>query len=233
MTRPAFYAPTGTPSGDFIALLHLPYTLWHLGYVAIGASLVRMVDLPRLGGTLVAFALGLGIGAHALDEVKDRPLGTSFSAVTLWVLGVASFVGVAAVAAVGVVVISPWVLAWAAAGIALAVGYAFEWPAWLHTGWGFALAWGAFPVLAGFWAQAENIEPSALVVAAAAALLSRAQRTLSTPARHIRRHVNRSEVILDGATWDRDRLLKTWEEPLQLLSWAVLVMAVGLVLARL
>ncbi|MCH8984972.1 MAG: hypothetical protein IH943_12895, partial [Acidobacteria bacterium] len=192
-----------------------------------------MVDLPRLGGTLVAFALGLGIGAHALDEVNDRPLGTSFSAVTLWVLGVASFVGVAAVAAVGVVVISPWVLAWAAAGIALAVGYAFEWPAWLHTEWGFALAWGAFPVLAGFWAQAETVEPSALVVAAAAALLSRAQRTLSTPARHVRRQVNRAEVILDDATWDRDRLLKTWEDPLQLLSWAVLVMAVGLVLARL
>jgi len=32
---------------------------------------------------------------------------------------------------------------------------------------------------------------------------------------------------------DRDRLLRTWEMPLQLLSWAVVIQAVGLVAARL
>lgn len=233
MTRPAFYASTGTPVGDFFALLHIPYTFWHLGYVAIGASMADVIDLKRLGGTLVAFVFGIGVGAHAFDELNGRPLGTRFSDTTLWVLGVASFAVVTVVASVGAVVISPWVLAWATAGIVLAIGYVFEWPRFLHTEWGFALAWGAFPVLVGFWAQAETIEPSTLIVAAAAALLARAQRNLSTPARHLRRRVLRAELILDDTTWDRDRLLDTWEKPLKSMSWAVVAMAAGLVLGAL
>ena len=76
MNEPAFYARTGTWGRDLATLLHVPYTLWHLSYVAIGASLAAAVDWQRLGGTIVAFALGLGIGAHALDERHDRPLGT-------------------------------------------------------------------------------------------------------------------------------------------------------------
>ena len=38
--RPAFYALTGGGWRDYVTLLHPPYTLWHLSYVAIGAALL-------------------------------------------------------------------------------------------------------------------------------------------------------------------------------------------------
>ena len=44
VARPAFYARGGGPVGDWITLLHPPYTAWHLGYVGIGAALVPRLD---------------------------------------------------------------------------------------------------------------------------------------------------------------------------------------------
>ena len=66
-SRPAFYAHTGTGLGDLVTLLHVPYTMWHLSYVAIGAAMAPRIDAWRLVGTLLAFVFGLGIGAHALE----------------------------------------------------------------------------------------------------------------------------------------------------------------------
>lgn len=233
MTRgPAFYARTGTPAGDLVALLHLPYTTWHLSYVAIGAGLASELDVSRLIGTLTAFALGLGIGAHALDEVHDRPLGTTLPGATLWLLGIGGLAGAAAIAVVGAFAISPWVLAWAAVGIALAAGYGLEWSQRLHSDGGFAVAWGSFPVVAGYWAQEEALSAAALLAAAAAAALSLAQRRLSTPARTIRRTSDAAELSMDGEpAWDRVRVLATWEGPLKAMAWAMPLLAAAL-LAR-
>jgi biotin transport system ATP-binding protein len=59
----------------------------------------------------------------------------------------------------------------------------------LHNGLGFALAWGAFPLLTGYFAAAGTIRVEAVVAAAFAALLSAAQRVLSTQVRDVRRRV--------------------------------------------
>src|SRR2546427_8741009 len=76
LRRPAFYALAPGGWRDYVTLLHAPYTLWHLSYVAIGAALAPRVDWPILGLAVLAFALALGIGAHALDELHGRPLRT-------------------------------------------------------------------------------------------------------------------------------------------------------------
>jgi len=68
---------------DWVTLLHPPYTAWHLSYVAIGAALAPHFVAWRLGGTLVAFFLAVGVGAHALDELAGRPLQTGIPAVAL------------------------------------------------------------------------------------------------------------------------------------------------------
>lgn len=230
--RPAFYAPTGTVRGDVVSLLHVPYTLWHLSYVPIGAALAPTVEWLVLWGTLTAFAFGLGIGAHALDEVKGRPLGTSLSDRALWSLGLGAMATSMAIALVGAFVVSPWVPIWAVAGISLAVGYALEWP-FLHSDLGFGLAWGAFPLVVGFWAQTQTVTLPVLVIAAAATLLSLAQRALSTPARFVRRRTSEAVVDFDhGEPWDRRRLLGTWEKPLRLLTWTTVALAVGLLLTH-
>ena len=226
--RPAFYAPTGSRWGDFVSLLHIPYTLWHLAYVTIGAAVAPELDWRILAGTLTAFGFGLGIGAHALDEVKSRPLRTGFSDLALWVLGLGAMAATLGIAALGAVEVSPWVYAWAAAGVLLAVGYALEWPV-VHTDFGFAVSWGAFPVIVGYWAQARTVSVAVVVVAAGAVLLSLAQRALSTPARFVRRRTTESLVSFDGDRyWRRDELLATWERPLRLLTWTTVAVAIGL-----
>ena len=231
--RPAFYAPTGSLTGDFVSLLHVPYTLWHLSYVPIGAALAAELDWLILGGTIAAFAIGLGVGAHALDEVESRPLGTRISDRALWSIGIGAMVASMAIAVVGAFVVSPWVLLWAIAGIFLAVGYALEWP-FLHTDLGFGLAWGAFPLLVGYWAQAGAITAAVIVMATMACLLSLAQRALSTPARFVRRSTLESETVFDGdRSWDRGQLLQTWEKPLRLLTWTTVALAIGLLLTHL
>ena len=90
--RSAFYAVgRGTGGlGDWVTLLHPPYTLWHLSYVAIGAAVMPDLVLWRLAGTLLAFFLAVGIGAHALDELHGRPLGTGISSGLLTATAVAS-----------------------------------------------------------------------------------------------------------------------------------------------
>src|SRR4030081_1265822 len=97
---PAYYAPA--KSGcirDVWAVLHPPYTAWHLSYVLIGASLAPKVSVFRLVATLVAFFLAVGIAAHSLDELRGRPLRTALPSAVLWS---AAAVGLAGAVALGV-----------------------------------------------------------------------------------------------------------------------------------
>ncbi len=230
--RPAFYARTGSVAADLVAILHPPYTAWHLSYVAIGASLAATVSIARLGWTLLVFFLAVGIAAHSLDEVNSHPLKTGLGDAALWAMAFAGLGAAAVVVALGSVLVSPWIWAWAVVGLFFAVGYPLEWPAFLHTNLGFAIAWGAYPVLAGYWVQAESVSLGALIVAGFATLLSLAQRSLSTPARFVRRDTTVAGAQFDAAAWDRTKLLNTWEVPLRWLGWAVVALAVGLIVAR-
>ena len=235
--QPAFYARTGTRTGDFFALLHPPYTAWNMSYTVIGAALAPNINWLRLALVLAAFFAGTGIVSHALDELKGRPLKTGFSNAELKLIALGGS-GIAFVAtAVGALVISPWILLFAATGFFLVAAYTLEW--WgglIHTDLGFGLAWGGFPVLVGFWAQTETFSSAALITAAAATLLSLAQRSLSTKARFVRRKTAQGKAVFETAEgevhWSREDLLNSWEQPLKLLSWTVVVFACGLIALR-
>ncbi|MGH3082135.1 MAG: hypothetical protein ACRDNH_13540, partial [Gaiellaceae bacterium] len=97
MTRPAFYALESGGWRDYVTLLHLPYTAWHLSYVAIGSALAPEFAGRRLLAALVAFFLALGIGAHALDELNGRPLRTSIPDGMLVALAALSIGGAVAI----------------------------------------------------------------------------------------------------------------------------------------
>src|SRR2546427_109820 len=82
---PAYYATRARGwRRDVWAVLHPPYTAWHLSYVVIGAGLAPSLDVKRLAATVLAFFLAVGISAHALDELRGRPLQTDLPAKTLW-----------------------------------------------------------------------------------------------------------------------------------------------------
>jgi hypothetical protein len=233
---PAFYARTGSLWGDTVALLHPPYTLWHMSYAAVGAALAPSLHWPLFWLTLFAFFMGTGVAAHALDELNGRPLGTGFSNGALKVLGVGGLLLAVAPVYWAWDLVSFWVLPLALAGGFLVAAYCLEW--WngaVHTDLGFGLAWGAFPVLAGFVVQTGTVSPEALLAAAGAAVFSLAQRSLSTPARLVRRKTRVAAARLDlrdgsVVTWDRERLLRAWEGPLKYLSMAAPLLAAALVL---
>ncbi len=236
--RPAFYA---LPSGgwrDYWTLLHPPYTLLHLSFVAIGASLAAVLDLRWLGETLVAFLLAIGLSAHALDELKGRPLGTGISDRTLWVISAAGLLGAIALGVDASIRISPWISAFVLAGCFLVVAYNLElFNGAFHSDAWFALAWGGFPALTGYFAQTARVSIAAVIVALACSLVSMTQRMLSTPVRRLRRNVELVEGSLrfrDGSTEriDSATLRAPPEDGLRWLSLAVPLLAVGLIVNR-
>jgi hypothetical protein len=235
--RSAFYA-VGRGSGglgDWITLLHPPYTLWHLSYVAIGAAVMPPLVLWRLGGTLVAFFLAVGIGAHALDELHGRPLGTGISSTLLVITAVVS---ITAAMVLGLAEGGWKLLPFVIIGAVLVYGYNLElFGGWLHSDVWFAVAWGAFPVLVGAYAQHWTLSLAAGVAAVAAFFLSLGQRALSTPARTLRRRVTRVAVrvtFTDGSERELGRadLLAPIERALRFFVCATSAVAVAMVLAR-
>jgi hypothetical protein len=235
--RSAFYAVgRGTGGlGDWVTLLHPPYTLWHLSYVAFGAAVMPPLVLWRLGGTLVAFFLAVGIGAHALDELHGRPLGTGIDRTLLWATAVVS---ITAAMVLGLVEGGWRLLPFVLIGGVLVYGYNLElFGGRLHSDIWFALAWGAFPVLVGAYAQHWTLSLAAGVAAVAAFFLSLGQRALSTPARTLRRRVTRVTVRLtftDGSERQlgRAELLSPIERALRYFVCATSAVALAMVLAR-
>ncbi len=237
--RPAFYALRPGGWRDYVTLLHPPYTAWHLAYVVVGGCLAPSVPWGRLGLTVLAFALALGVGAHALDELHGRPLGTAISTRTLAGLAVLS---VAAACTLGIVVAirtAPWLLAFVAAGAFLVPAYNLELAGGrFHGDLWFALAWGAFPVLTAYAACAERLRGEAVLAAAWAAALSLAQRRLSTPARRARRRmleVSGTVLLASGEREPvtRETLLAAPESALRLLAVSTVLAACALALSRL
>ena len=237
-TRPAFYALAPGGWRDYVTLLHPPYTLWHLSYVAIGAGLAPDFKADVLGFALLAFFLGMGVGAHALDELNGRPLKTRIGDTTLVALAVTSLAGAAAVGIAVALRTNLWLLAFVAAGTFIAVAYNLElFGGRLHGDPWFSLAWGAFPVLATYFAAAETIRVEAVLGAAFAALLSHAQRRLSTPVRLVRRRareVTGTIELIDGSTIPitPETLTAESERALRAVSIATVCIALALVLLR-
>jgi hypothetical protein len=186
--RPAFYALRPGGARDYLTLLHPPYTLWHLSYVALGAGLAPRMKWGLLGWTELAFFLAMGIGAHALDELNGRPLQTRIPAAVLVGL---STVSIAGACAIGLVIASGstwWLLVFIVTGAFIVVAYNLElFGGMFHSDLWFAGAWGAFPLLTAYFAAAERIRVEAVLAALFALLASFAQRTLSTPVRASRR----------------------------------------------
>ncbi|TML71911.1 MAG: hypothetical protein E6G13_06440 [Actinobacteria bacterium] len=236
--RPAFYALAPGGWRDAVTLLHPPYTLWHLSYVAIGAAIAPTFDAAILGWTALAFLLALGVAAHALDELHGRPLQTTLNDSTLVALAVAAVAGAAAIGIAIAVRDDLWLLLFVAVGCLLVAAYNLElFGGFLHGDIQFALAWGAFPVLTAYFASAHKLGAAAVAAAVAAAFLSLAQRVLSSQVRDVRRRATAVRGTLEwsdgtATALDAGALTKSAESALQLLCVAIVLLAVALVLVR-
>lgn len=241
--RPAFYALRPGGWRDLITLLHPPYTLWHLSYVAIGAAAAPVIHTGRLGAALAAFFLAVGVGAHSLDELHGRPLQTQLSRRALASLAVGGLGGALAIGVAGVLVVSVTLAPLVLAGAFLVLAYNLElFGGRFHTDFWFAAAWGAFPALTGWWSNALAIDSARGLIAAATVVLacfwlSVAQRRLSTPVRELRRRtesVSGEQRLTDGTSRPLERagLAAPLDGALRALSVAVPLLALAAVALR-
>lgn len=239
LPRPAFYALAPGGWRDYLTLLHLPYTAWHLSYVVIGACLAPVLSVRHLGFTVAAFFLAVGIGAHALDELAGRPLSTRIPFPVLVGLAVVSIGGATGIGIYGALAVDPWIGAFVAGGVFIVVAYNLELASSrFHSDLWFVLAWGGFPLLTAYFAQTGTIRAEALLGAAFATALSLAQRRLSTRVRDVRRRVvavsGRIER-LDGSEEPvtRETLAEVPEAALRAMTLGCITLAVALLIMRL
>jgi hypothetical protein len=237
--RPAFYALGRGRLSEALTLLHPPYTAWHLSYFALGCALAPHLYVSRLLWGLAAFGLAVGVAAHALDELYDRPLGTSLSRGTLTALAVFGMTGAIAIGVGGVLTISATLLPFVLVGGLFLPAYNLELAGGrFHSDLWFALGWGAFPAITGYFANAEKLALPGLLIAVGCLVMSIAQRRLSAPARELRRRT----TSISGVRTDSDgrkvplslsELLGPLDGALAALSLAIPVTACALVSARL
>jgi hypothetical protein len=237
--RPAFYALGGGRVGDLLTLLHPPYTAWHLSYYALGAAVAPQLYVNRLLWGLAAFALAVGVAAHALDELHGRPLGTGLSERTLIALAVVSLLGALAIGVAGAISVSALLIPFVLLGGLFLPAYNLELAGGrFHGDLWFAIGWGAFPALTGYFANAERIALPGVLIALGCMALSVAQRRLSSPARELRRRTRSLSGVRVGADGRAEELslaglLAPLDGALAALSLGVVVTACALVAARL
>jgi hypothetical protein len=207
--------------------------------VALGAAAAPVVHAGRLLAALAAFALAVGVAAHALDELHGRPLGTELSRRALTGLAATALTAAAGIGLVGVVIVSAWLAPLVVAGVLLVLAYNLELGGGrFHSDVWFALAWGGFPAFTGYFVNALEIRPAGLLVAAGCTLASLAQRRLSTPARRLRRSttaVAGEQRLADGTVIELTaaRLGEPLEGALSVLWLALVLLAGGLLIVRL
>ena len=144
---PAHYAARPGRWRDWWTLLHPPYTAWHLSYCVIGAALAPQVQQPA-GRHRTGVLPGRGAGRAcprraARTAAANQIPGARWSQrwPRAWPARLA--LGVAGVYRVGWTLI-PFMVA----GPVLVIAYNAElFGGAMHTDFGFAAAWGAFPVL--------------------------------------------------------------------------------------
>jgi hypothetical protein len=126
-----------------------------------------------------------------------------------------------------------------AAGVFLVAAYNLELLGGrLHSDLWFALAWGAFPLLTGYFAVAERISWKALLGGVFAFALSLAQRRLSSQVRDVRRRVVRVTGTIerrDGSVepLTAETLIAAKEGALRALAAATIALAAALVAVQL
>jgi hypothetical protein len=238
-SRPAFYALAPGGWRDYVTLLHPPYTLWHLSYVAIGAALAPHLEVERLVVALVAFFLAVGIGAHALDELNGHPLRTRISDRALVWLAALSIGSAVVIGVYASIAYTLWLAPFVVAGAFIVCAYNLElFGGAFHSDAWFAIAWGAFPLLTAYLVTAERIGVDALLAAVFAAFLSLAQRHLSTQVRTVRRRVAAVDGTVELVDGHREpvtpqTLTRAPEAALQAMTVAIVTLAAALLVFRL
>ena len=242
----AWYARGGSKLGELYTIMHLPYTSMVLSYVLIGAAVSPSFFPNRVIATLLAYFLGLGLSAHALNELHARHWGEALSKRELEILFAAPLIGAILIGVFGMVVLystSGTLLASLVllAFIFLETFFLFAYNIDLyggrfHTDLAFAFSWAALPVLVGYYTNALTITVVALLVAVAMAATAGIEINLSRWCKDFRRKSSLTQMQLADGTklsLNTAELIAKPERALKLIVVAVDLLAIGLTIHKL
>lgn len=213
-----WYAKVGGRRAEFFTILHPPYTGMVLCFVLLGALLAPQPNWFFLVLSLLAYALGLGVGAHSLDELSGHPWGTAFSDFELKVMAFFSLTAAAAVGAAFALFATPWFWPFIAAGLFFALAYSAKSFAGgrFHSDAWFVLSWAALPFLTSFFVQTQTITPASLVMAAALMGLAGLEILLS---RWVKEH---RRAAVEATDEERQHVLYLIDRPQRALKLVVI-----------
>lgn len=236
-TGTTWYSREGSRWAEIWTIFHPPYTGMVVCYVLLGGLLAPTIHLDRLLWIVVAYILGLGFGAHALDQLSGRPYGRSFSKAELWLMAITSLAAACAIGGYYAVTVSPWLWLFIALETFFAVTYNLDrlFRGRFHTDGYFVLSWGVLPFLVSYFIQTLSLSASAFLMALALGGTAAMEITLSRWVRALRRNPARFLMLqADGKQeeWDVRRLIGRPERALKLLVLTVYFLTVGLAARR-
>ena len=217
-----------------------------LSYILIGASLSPSIYLTRLILTLVAYFLGLGISAHALNELHARHWGKELSKGELQTLFVLPLSGAILIGFYGMSVLyessgTPLASLVLLSLMGLETFFVFVYNTdfsggRFHSDLAFALSWGALPTMISYYANALTITLPAILLSTAMAATAGIEINLSRWCKDFRRKSSLIKMQFADATeldLTTTGLIARPEKALKLIVVVVDLVAVGLILQRL
>lgn len=242
----AWYARSGSKLGEVYTIMHLPYTSMVLSYVLVGAAVSPSFYPSRVILTLLAYFLGLGFSAHALNELHARHWGEALSKRELEILFAVPLIGALIVGAYGMTVLyattgallAPLVLL---AFIFLETFFLFAYNidflgGRFHSDVSFAFSWAALPVTISYYVNALTITSVAILVALAMTATAAIEINLSRWCKDFRRRSLLTEIGFGDGTklnLTTAELIARPEKSLKLIVVAVDLLAVGLIVHKL
>lgn len=217
-----------------------------LSYVLIGAALSPTLFVDRLAFTLLAYFLGLGFSAHALNELNARHWGTSLSKIDLQVVFLLPLLGALSIGLYGVDVmykvskgslLPPSILS---LFIVLETFFLFAYNTnyengRFHNDIEFAFAWALLPFLTSYYVHSLAMPVGVVLVGLALAATGMIEINLSRWCKNFRRRSKVVEVRFeDGSVLPISTvaLIRHPEKALKLIVVAVDLLGVGLLLVR-
>ena len=242
----AWYAKSGGKVRELYTVMHLPYTSMVLSYVLIGAAVSPSVHPPRLILTLLAYFLGLGLSAHALNELHARHWGENLTRHELEALFLVPLIAAVSIGAYGMLilydasrsVIAPLILL---VFISMETFFLIAYNSDIakgrfHSTASFAFSWAALPVIISFYVNALTLTPSVVLVASAMAATAAIEITLSRWCKDFRRKNPTVELQFADRTkqdLNAPELIASPERALKLIVVAVDLLSIGLIVHKL
>jgi hypothetical protein len=187
-----YFIASDSKLADVYNILHLPYTAMALSLVLAGAAVAPQVHVDRVLGALVAYFFGLGVGAHALDQLE--PGGSHYvERLSRSELAAMSVLGLTVGVAVGLyfaLTVTEWLVPLIAAGVFFAIAYPM--PSQVagglfHNDLTFSFSWGFLPFLTSYFVNSVELNVAPVAAGFLAALAAWAEIRLSRRARALRK----------------------------------------------